>query len=185
MCGLRSLEMRMAPITMVFIITGLAVFTQAMFFLGIGASAEEGKKSPIVPVGYISVIAGIINLVVGLYITVVRPLDADPSLLLAGLIGFYGLFFLALGLAEILDMDLRVIGNLAIPTAILPLFWINFFSDTQWTLILIWWVVTFLAITLTTYGKLQARVLGIILMITAIFTFFLVPVDAVMGWGLI
>ena len=170
----------MAPITMVFIITGLAVFTQAMFFLGIGASAEEGKKSPIVPVGYISVIAGIINLVVGLYITVVRPLDADPSLLLAGLIGFYGLFFLALGLAEILDMDLRVIGNLAIPTAILPLFWINFFSDTQWTLILIWWVVT-----LTTYGKLQARVLGIILMITAIFTFFLVPVDAVMGWGLI
>ena len=175
----------MAPITMVFIITGLAVFTQAMFFLGIGASAEEGKKSPIVPVGYISVIAGIINLVVGLYITVVRPLDADPSLLLAGLIGFYGLFFLALGLAEILDMDLRVIGNLAIPTAILPLFWINFFSDTQWTLILIWWVVTFLAITLTTYGKLQARVLGIILMITAIFTVFLVPVDAVMGWGLI
>ena len=124
-------------------------------------------------------------MVVGLYITVVRPLDADPSLLLAGLIGFYGLFFLALGLAEILDMDLRVIGNLAIPTAILPLFWINFFSDTQWTLILIWWVVTFLAITLTTYGKLQARVLGIILMITAIFTFFLVPVDAVMGWGLI
>ena len=185
MCGLQSLEMRMAPITMVFIITGLAVFTQAMFFLGIGASAEEGKKSPIVPVGYISVIAGIINLVVGLYITVVRPLDADPSLLLAGLIGFYGLFFLALGLAEILDMDLRVIGNLAIPTAILPLFWINFFSDTQWTLILIWWVVTFLAITLTTYGKLQARVLGIILMITASFTFFLVPVDAVMGWGLI
>ncbi len=185
MCGLQSLEMRMAPITMVFIITGLAVFTQAMFFLGIGASAEEGKKSPIVPVGYISVIAGIINLVVGLYITVVRPLDADPSLLLAGLIGFYGLFFLALGLAEILDMDLRVIGNLAIPTAILPLFWINFFSDTQWTLILIWWVVTFLAITLTTYGKLQARVLGIILMITALFTFFLVPVDAVMGWGLI
>ena len=37
--------MRMAPITMVFIITGLAVFTQAMFFLGIGASAEEGKAA--------------------------------------------------------------------------------------------------------------------------------------------
>ena len=185
MCGLQSLEMRMAPITMVFIITGLAVFTQAMFFLGIGASAEEGKKSPIIPVGYISVIAGIVNLVVGLYVTVVRPIDDDPSLLLAGLIGFYGLFFLALGLAEILSLDLRVVGNLAIPTAIVPLFWISFFSDTQWTLILIWWVVTFLAITLTTYGKLQARVLGIILMITAIFTFFLVPVDAVMGWGLI
>ena len=185
MCGLQSLEMRMAPITMVFIITGLAVFTQAMFFLGIGASAEEGKKSPIIPVGYISVIAGIVNLVVGLYITVVRPIDDDPSLLLAGLIGFYGLFFLALGLAEILSLDLRVVGNLAIPTAIVPLFWINFFAgSTTFTLILIWWVVTFLAITMSTYGKLQARVLGIILMLTAIFTFFLVPVFLVMGWNL-
>jgi hypothetical protein len=170
---------------MVFILTGLAVFTQAMFFLGIGASAEEGKKSPIIPVGYISVLAGIVNLVVGVYITVVRPIEADPSLLLAGLIGFYGLFFIALGLAEILGLDLRVIGNLAIPTAILPLFWINFFSgSTTFTLILIWWTIAFLSITLTTYGKLQARALGVILMLTAIFTFFLVPVFLVMGWNL-
>ena len=175
----------MPPITMVFILTGLAVFTQAMFFLGIGASAEEGKKSPIIPVGYISVIAGIVDLVVGVYITVVRPIEADPSLLLAGLIGFYGLFFIALGLAEILGLDLRVIGNLAIPTAILPLFWINFFSgSTTFTLILIWWTIAFLSITLTTYGKLQARALGVILMLTAIFTFFLVPVFLVMGWNL-
>ena len=175
----------MPPITMVFILTGLAVFTQAMFFLGIVASAEEGKKSPIIPVGYISVIAGIVDLVVGVYITVVRPIEADPSLLLAGLIGFYGLFFIALGLAEILGLDLRVIGNLAIPTAILPLFWINFFSgSTTFTLILIWWTIAFLSITLTTYGKLQARALGVILMLTAIFTFFLVPVFLVMGWNL-
>lgn len=175
----------MPPITMVFILTGLAVFTQAMFFLGIGASPEEGKKSPIIPVGYISVIAGIVNLVVGVYITVVRPIEDDPSLLLAGLIGFYGLFFIALGLAEILGLDLRVIGNLAIPTAILPLFWINFFSgSTTFTLILIWWTIAFLSITLTTYGKLQARALGVILMLTAIFTFFLVPVFLVMGWNL-
>ncbi len=185
MCGLQSLEMRMPPITMVFILTGLAVFTQAMFFLGIGASAEEGKKSPIIPVGYISVLAGIVNLVVGVYITVVRPIEDDPSLLLAGLIGFYGLFFIALGLAEILGLDLRVIGNLAIPTAILPLFWINFFSgSTTFTLILIWWTIAFLSITLTTYGKLQARALGVILMLTAVFTFFLVPVFFVMGWNL-
>ncbi len=175
----------MPPITMVFILTGLAVFTQAMFFLGIGASAEEGKKSPIIPVGYISVLAGIVNLVVGVYITVVRPIEDDPSLLLAGLIGFYGLFFIALGLAEILGLDLRVIGNLAIPTAILPLFWINFFSgSTTFTLILIWWTIAFLSITLTTYGKLQARALGVILMLTAVFTFFLVPVFFVMGWNL-
>jgi len=167
---------------MVFIVTGLAVFVQAMFFLGIGASAAEGKKSPIIPVGYISVTAGIVNLLVGLYVTVVRPIDSDPSLLLAGLIAFYGLFFVALGLAEILDLDLRVIGNLAIPVAIIPLAWLKFFEgSTTFTLILIWWTIAFLSIAMTTYGKMQGRILGIILMITAIFTFFLVPVLLVLG----
>lgn len=175
----------MPPITMVFVITGLAVFVQAMFFLGIGANAAEGKKSPIVPVGWIAVVAGVVDLIVGLYVTAVRPIEADPSLLLAGLIAFYGLFFIALGIAEILDLDLRVVGNLAIPTAIVPLAWLNFFSgSTTFTIILIWWVIAFLSITLTTYGKLKPQILGIILMITALFTFFLVPVLLVLGVSL-
>lgn len=175
----------MPPITMVFVITGLAVFVQAMFFLGIGANAAEGKKSPIVPVGWIAVVAGVVDLIVGLYVTAVRPIEADPSLLLAGLIAFYGLFFIALGITEILDLDLRVVGNLAIPTAIVPLAWLNFFSgSTTFTIILIWWVIAFLSITLTTYGKLKPQILGIILMITALFTFFLVPVLLVLGVSL-
>lgn len=175
----------MPPITMVFVITGLAVFVQAMFFLGIGANAAEGKKSPIVPVGWIAVVAGVVDLIVGLYVTAVRPIEADPSLLLAGLIAFYGLFFIALGITEILDLDLRVVGNLAIPTAIVPLAWLNFFSgSTTFTIILIWWVIAFLSITLTTYGKLKPQILGIILMITALFTFFLVPVLLVLGVAL-
>ena len=101
---------------MVFVITGLAVFVQAMFFLGIGANAADGKKSPIVSTGWIALVAGIVDLLVGLYITAVRPIEADPSLLLAGLNAFYGLFFVALGLTEILDLDLRVVGNHAIPS---------------------------------------------------------------------
>ena len=172
----------MPPITMVFVITGLAVFVQAMFFLGIGANAADGKKSPIVSTGWIALVAGIVDLLVGLYITAVRPIDADPSLLLAGLIAFYGLFFVALGLTEILDLDLRVVGNLAIPTAILPLAWLKFFSgSTTFTLIIVWWLIAFLSITLTTYGKMKPKVLGIILMITALFTFFLIPVLLVLG----
>ncbi len=172
----------MPPITMVFVITGLAVFVQAMFFLGIGANGAVGKKSPIVSAGWIALVAGVVDLIVGLYITVARPIEPDPSLLLAGLIAFYGLFFVALGLTEILDLDLRVVGNLAIPTAILPLAWLNFFSGSvTFTLIIIWWVIAFLSITLTTYGKMQAKVLGIILMITALFTFFLVPILLVLG----
>jgi uncharacterized membrane protein len=172
----------MPPITMVFVLTGLAVFVQAMFFLGVGANAGEGKKSPIVSAGWISLTAGIVDLIVGLYLTVARPIEPDPSLLLAGLLGFYGLFFIALGLTEILDLDLRVVGNLAIPTAILPLAWLKFFAgSTLFTLIIIWWVIAFLSITLTTYGKMPPKVLGLILMITALFTFFLVPVLLVLG----
>ncbi|CAB4929449.1 unannotated protein [freshwater metagenome] len=176
----------MPPITMAFVVTGLAVFLQAMYFLGVGASASAGKKSPILGVGYVSVIAGVIDLVVGVYITMGRPLDSDTdgtsSLLLAGLLSFYGMFFVALGLTEILDLDLRVIGNMAIPTAILPLAWIHFFSgSTTFILILIWWAITFLAIALTTYGKMQGKVLGIILMITSLLTFFLVPVAWALG----
>ncbi len=175
-------EYSVPPITMVFVLTGLAAFVQAMFFLGVGANSAEGKKSPIIPAGWIALVAGIVDLIVGVYITAARPIDADPSLLLAGLIAFYGLFFIALGLTEILDLDLRVAGNLAIPTAILPLAWLKFFSgSTTFTLILIWWVIAFLSITLTTYGKMKPKVLGIILMITAIFTFFLIPVFLVLG----
>ena len=167
----------MPPISMVFIGTGLAVFTQAMFFLGMGASTSPGKKSPLVPAGYIARAAGIVNLVVGIYITVGRPLDKDPSLHLAGLITFYGFFFAALGLAEINDLDLRVIGNLAIPVAIVPLAWLKFFSgSTTFTLILIWWAIAFLTLSMTTYGKVKGNVLGWVLMITAVGTFFLVPV---------
>lgn len=172
----------MPPITMVFVLTGLAVFVQAMFFLGVGAQADAGKKSPIISAGWIALVAGIVDVIVGLYITVARPIEPDPSLLLAGLIGVYGLFFIALGLTEILDLDLRVIGNLAIPTAILPLAWLKFFSgSTLFTLIIIWWVIAFLSITLTTYGKMSPKILGVILMITALFTFFLVPVLLVLG----
>ena len=87
-------------------------------------------ESPIVSAGWIALVAGIVDLIVGIYITAARPIDADPSLLLAGLIAFYGLFFIALGITEILDLDLRVVGNLAIPTAILPLAWLKFFSGS-------------------------------------------------------
>ena len=58
----------------------------------------------------------------------------------------------------------------------------KFFSgSTTFTVILIWWVIAFLSITLTTYGKMKPKELGIILMITAIFTFFLIPVLLALG----
>ena len=93
-------------------------------------------------------------------------------MVLAGLIVFYGLFFVVLGKAEMEGWDLRVVGNLAVPTAILPLFWWDALPG-EWMLrsILIVWLVAFGSVALTTYGKLQAKFLGMVLGATAIYTF--------------
>ena len=60
----------------------------------------------------------------------------------------------------------------ASPTAILPLFWWDALPG-EWMLrsILIVWLVAFLSVTATTYGKMQAKPLGGILAVTAIYTF--------------
>jgi len=170
----------MPPITMVFLLTGIAVFVQAMFFLGIGSDTQEGQKSPIIPAGWIALTAGIADLAVALYVTVARPIEADPSLILSGLLSIYGLFFVALGIVEILGLDLRVIGNLAIPTGIVPLFWLSFFSGSVTVQAhLVWWLIAFLSITLTTYGKMKPKVLGVILMITSIVFFLAFPLGLI------
>jgi len=170
----------MPPITMVFLLTGIAVFVQAMYFLGFGANAQEGQKNPVVAAGWISLTAGITDLAVALYVTVARPIEADPSLILSGLLAIYGLFFVALGIVEICGLDLRVIGNLAIPTGIIPLFWLSFFSGSLTVQAhLVWWLVAFLSITFTTYGKLKPKILGVILMITSIVFFLAFPVGLI------
>lgn len=161
----------MPPITIVFIATGLVVWLNALYFLGVGADQKEGGSNPLVGIGHASFLVGVLNLVQAVYIMWARPLD-DASVVLAGLIVFYGLFFVVLGKAEVNGWDLRVVGNLGVPTAILPLFWWNALPG-EWMLrtILIVWLIAFLSVTATTYGKLQAKPLGGILAVTAIYTF--------------
>ena len=161
----------MPPITIVFIATGLIVWLNALFFLGVGADQKEDGPNPLVGIGHASFLVGVLNLIQAVYIMWDRPLD-DASVVLAGLIVFYGLFFVVLGKAEMNGWDLRVVGNLAVPTAILPLFWWDALPG-EWMLrsILIVWLVAFLSVTATTYGKLQAKPLGGILAVTAIYTF--------------
>ena len=161
----------MPPITIVFIATGLIVWLNALFFLGVGADQKEGGSNPLVSIGNATLVVGLLNLVQAVYIMWARPLD-DASIVLAGLVTFYGLFFVVLGKSEVNGWDLRVVGNLAIPTAILPLFWWDFFSGSwMFQSILIVWLVAFGSVALTTYGKLEAKLLGLILAGTAIYTF--------------
>lgn len=174
----------MPPITVVFVITGLAVWLNGLAFLGIGAKQEEGSPSPLVTVGWVTLAAGVVDLVNAVWI--IQKLFAgdssDVGVRLSGLITFYGIFFLALGVSLIRGLDLKPIANLAIGVALVPLAWWSFF-DGSWMFqsILLVWVVAFLAVAALIYGKLKAPVLGSILVATSIYTF-LLPA-AILGAG--
>jgi len=164
----------MPPITIVFVITGLAVFVNALAFLGVGADQKEGSPSPLVTVGWITLAAGIVDLLEAVYILAVRPTPlGDPaSVPLAGLVTFYGTFFVALGVALVKGLDLRPVANLAIAVAIVPLFWWQFFAGGwMFRSILVVWVVAFLAVAGTVYGKVPGKALGGVLMVTSLYTF--------------
>ena len=47
------------PITIVFFLTGIAVWANALFFLGIGSKpASDDASNPLVAVGWITLLAG-------------------------------------------------------------------------------------------------------------------------------
>jgi len=166
----------MPPITIVFVVSGLAVWLNGLAFLGIGAKEEPGRPNPLVTVGWVTLAAGIIDLANAVWI--IQKLfggdSSDVGVRLAGLVSFYGLFFLALGVALVKGLDLRPIGNLAVAVALAPLAWWAFF-DGGWMFksILAFWVVSFLAVAAVTYGKLKGQVLGVILVATSVYTFLL------------
>jgi hypothetical protein len=166
----------MPPITVVFVITGLVVWMNGLAFLGIGSKPQGDGPNPLITVGWVTLIAGIVDLVNAVWI--IQKLfggDAsDTGVRLAGLVTFYGTFFVALGIALVKGLDLRPIGNLAVAVAIVPLFWWKFF-DGSWMFqsILIVWVAAFLGVTALTYGKLKAEIGGAVLVGTAIYTFLL------------
>jgi hypothetical protein len=160
------------PITIVFFLTGIAVWANGLFFLGAGADSKEGSN-PLRAVGFISLTAGIVDFIEALYLMQARPQPlGDAAVLLAGLITFYAAFFTLLGVTEIFGLDLRPLGNVSAAVALAPLLYWQFF-DGGWMFrsILLFWVVTFLAITATTYGKFPPKALGLILVATAVYTF--------------
>ena len=171
----------MPPIVLVFVVTGLACFVIASFFLGWGAKADDAGSNPLKTVGWIAMVAGIVDLITAIYVVMLQT-DTEvlklgaAAVALGGLLGFYGLFFISVGAAAFFGVDLRPIANLAVPVGLIPLLWWNFppFQD-HWMFrsIMIVWVIAFLSVTATVYGKLGAKALGGILMVTALYTFFL------------
>jgi hypothetical protein len=174
----------MLPITIVFFLTGIAVWTIALYFLGAGAKPQPEGPNPVVSVGWISLVAGLTDFVQAFYIMASRPEPPGPagSVLVSGLVTFYATFFTMLGITLIRGLDLRVIGNIALPVAIVPLFyWPVFAGGWMFRSILIVWAIAFLAVWATTYGRFSATTLGWILLITAIYTFWVPAVLLVLG----
>ncbi len=163
----------MPPITIVFFVTGIAVWANAMFFLGIGADQKEGGSNPLKAVGWITLVAGLVDFVQAFAIMSTALAGAGDVLIqLSGLVAIYAAFFTLLGITEILGLDLRPVGNVAVAVAIVPLFYWKFFEGGwMFRSILLIWFVVFLGVAATTHGKLPGKTLGVLLLVTATYTF--------------
>ncbi|QNK80075.1 hypothetical protein [Nakamurella sp. PAMC28650] len=175
----------MPPISIVFVTTGLAVWVIGLAFLGIGAkpSEEEGASNPMTTVGWIALIAGIVDIVQAAYIMAVQPAPLGAlSEVLAGLVMFYGAFFTLLGTSLVKGLDLRPVANLSAAVAVVPLFWWQFFAGGwMFRSILVVWLIVFGSVTLTVYGKLSGKILGAMLVFTALYTFLTPAVILALG----
>jgi hypothetical protein len=173
----------MPPITIVFFGSGIAVWANAMYFMGIGADRKEGAADPLKSVGWVTLAAGIADFVQAFAI-MSNQLAGDASVQLAGLVSIYALFFTFLGITEIFGLDLRPLGNVCIAVALVPLFYLDFFNTVDsWMFqsILVVWAIVFLAIAAVAYGKLQPKVLAFLLFVTAIYTFWTPAVILALG----
>jgi len=103
----------MPPITIVFFVSGMAVWANAMYFLGVGADRKEGGADPLKSVGWVTLTAGLVDFVQAFAI-MSNQLAGEASILLGGLVSIYALFFTFLGITEVLGLDLRPLGNVCI-----------------------------------------------------------------------
>ena len=145
-----------------------------LFLIGMGSEpAEEGGSSPLLTVGWIEVVVGII-LTTQVFVLVQTSGGDGLILILAGLVLLFAVFFTSFGAALVKGADLRPIGNLAIPVGLLAATYITFdlFDGVvmfQSSTIL--WAVVFLMVAGFTYGKVGAKLMGWALIVTAIWGF--------------
>ena len=66
----------MPPVILVFTVTGSALFVISCFFLGWGAKADDSGSNPLKTVGWIGMVAGIVDLLSALYIVTRSGLPA-------------------------------------------------------------------------------------------------------------
>ena len=157
----------MLSVTVIFFIYATGAFVIGVVLLGIGAEpAEEGGKSPLYSVGWIELVVGLVLATQ----TVILVQTAElPTL--AGIVALFALFFTSLGVVLITGGDLRPVGTIAFVIGLLawPYAFFDGFNGVflfQATAIV--WSIAFFAIAAFAYGKLEAKMMGGILVATAI-----------------
>ena len=158
----------MLSVSVIFFTFALGAWVIGLYLVGFGAEPTEEGSNPLVTVGWVEVIVGVI-LASQVFILVQTGIPV-----LAGLVLLFAVFFIAFGVALVKGADLRPIGNLAIPVGILAALYLTFdgFNDTflfQSSTIL--WGVVFLLVAGFTYGKVGAKLLGYALVVTALWGF--------------
>ncbi|MCH8972250.1 MAG: hypothetical protein IH918_09260 [Acidobacteria bacterium] len=160
----------MLSVSVIFFTFALGAWVMGLYLVGMGATPTEEGSDPLVTVGWVEVIVGVI-LASQVFILVQQAAGNALILTLAGLVLLFAVFFTALGVALITGADLRPVGNLSIPVGVLAVLYVSFdlFNDTflfQSSTIL--WGVVFLMIAGFTYGKVGAKLLGYALVVTGI-----------------
>ncbi len=156
----------MLSVAVIFFTYATGAFVIGLYLLGIGAKpADEGGKDPLYSVGWI-------ELVVGLFLTAQTIILVQTAGLptLAGIVGLFALFFTSLGIVLIKGADLRPVGAIAFTIGMFA--WPYAFFDVfngffLFQLNAIVWSVALFAVAAFTYGKLEAKILGGILVATA------------------
>lgn len=163
----------MLSVAVIFFTFALGAWVIGLYLVGVGAEPAEGGKDPLVTVGWVEVIVGVI-LASQVFILVQQAGGEAAILTFAGLVLLFAVFFTALGVAIVTGSDLRPVGNLAVPVGILAAFYLTFdlFDGTflfQSSTLL--WGVVFLMVAMFTYGKVSAQTMGYALVVTAIWGF--------------
>jgi hypothetical protein len=163
-------------VAVIFFTFALGAWVIGLYLIGMGAEPAEGGQDPIKMVGWVELIVGLI-LTTQVFV-LVQQSSLSPigglNVVLAGLISLFAIFFTAFGIALIKGLDLRVIGNLAVPVGILAGAYVSFdlFNDTfMFQSSTIVWLVVFLMVAGFTYGKVPAKILGFALILTAVWGF--------------
>jgi hypothetical protein len=176
----------LAPIALGMVGLEFALFGNALALLGVDAQPLTAQgPSPGRAVGVASSLIGALSLIfMAFWLVMGAPLGRDGALVpvqltFSAISGMYGFLFLAFGVVQVLDWDVRPVGNVALICALMQV--IEIFVVVGWGLttgnlltlaVLATYTVTLVGFWATTHGKFPPRAQAVLLLLSALGTFY-------------